>query len=284
MRIKQTQLVIAVMSAAVIGAGAIGAWALWPSSPAQTGALSTPTVSASPSLSPPASAASSPSPTPSPALAPVVSVSPTKAPVKPKPSPKPPQSPVPVPPAPPKEPESCAPTYEGTNVPREQVGAALDAAAARRFWTVSQVTLPVNVIKAVAEQESGWQSAIVSCVGAVGAMQVLPATADWMNGRFGTAFNVRDVPGNAMLGSAYLQWLIKYFGDSYFGGDYALRAADCSQDPATPDHREWCLLNAVLSAYNVGHGTVDRSATDEAPGFYVNHAYIENVRALMSRW
>jgi hypothetical protein len=172
-------------------------------------------------------------------------------------------------------------------VPREQVGAALEAAAARRFWTVSQVTLDEKLIKAVAEQESGWQSAIISCVGAVGAMQVLPATATWMNGRFGTSFNVRDVQGNAMLGSEYLQWLIKYLADRYFNGlqgDYAVRGSDCAQDPELADYKEWCLLNAVISAYNVGHGTVDRSATDDITGYYVNHAYIENVRALMSRF
>jgi hypothetical protein len=179
------------------------------------------------------------------------------------------------------------PHYEGTNVPREQVGTALDAAAAKRFWTVSQVTLPANLIKAIAEQESGWQSAIVSCVGAIGAMQVLPSTADWMNQRFGTSYNVRDVTGNAMLGSEYLQWLIKYFADRYFNGqqgDYALRASDCSQDPDLADYKEWCLLNAVISAYNVGHGTVDRSATDDTPGYFINHAYIESVRALIQRF
>jgi len=177
-------------------------------------------------------------------------------------------------------------------VPREQVGAALDAAAARRFWTVSRVTLDPKLLKAVAEQESGWQSAIVSCVGAVGAMQVMPATADWMNRFFSTGFNVRDVPGNAMLGSEYLQWLIKDFADRYFdgdalhpeNGDYTVRASDCSLDPAVPDHREFCLLNAVIAAYNVGHGTVRNSIDDGDKVYYPNHAYIENVRALMSRF
>jgi hypothetical protein len=179
------------------------------------------------------------------------------------------------------------PHYEGTNVPRDQVGTALNAAAARKFWTVSQVTLPANLIKAIAEQESGWQSALVGCAGEIGVMQVMPATATWMNQRFGTSFNIRDVSGNTMLGSEYLQWLIKYFADLYFDGqkgDYAVRGADCSRDPAVPDHREWCLLNAVISAYNVGQGAVDREATDDDEVYFTNHAYIESVRALMSRF
>ncbi len=245
--------------------------------------------------SPPAENASlSPSAEQSPTAAPTLPPSPTPSPsksaspkAKPKPSPKPSQSSVPAPPPLPSEPPGCQPHYDGTNVPKDQVGTALEAAAAKKFWTVSQVTLPVSLIKAVAEQESGWQSAIVSCVGAVGAMQVLPATASWMNNRFATSYDVKSVQGNAMLGSEYLQWLIKYFGDRYFNGaegDYALRSADCSQDPELADYKEWCLLNAVISAYNVGHGTVDKSATDDTSGYYVNHAYIENVRALTSRF
>jgi hypothetical protein len=231
------------------------------------------TETSTPSASPTAAAAPSPSP------------SPPKP--KPKPSPKPVSSPVPAPPPPPVEPSGCVPHYEGTNVPKDQVGAALDAAAAKHFWTVSQVTLPPNLIKAIAEQESGWQSAIISCIGAIGAMQVVPATADWMNGRFATSYNLRDVQGNAMLGSEFLQWLIKYFADRYFNGqqgDYALRTSDCSQDPDIADYKEWCLLNAVISAYNVGHGTVDKSATDDVPGYYINNAYLESVRALMNKY
>lgn len=238
------------------------------------------TISPSAAQPPPVTPAFSPSPAPSP--------SPSKpAGPKPKPTPRPAQTTVPAPPPPPTEPPGCQPRYEGVNAPKAQVETALEAAAAKRFWTVSQVTLPVNLIKAVAEQESGWQSAIISCVGAVGAMQVLPATGTWMNSRFGTSYDVKDVSGNAMLGSAYLQWLIKYFADRYFNGaegDYALRSQDCAQDSELADYKEWCLLNAVISAYNVGHGTVDRSATDDTPGYYINHAYLENVRGLTGRF
>jgi hypothetical protein len=115
-------------------------------------------------------------------------------------------------------------------------------------------------------------------------MQVMPATADWMNQRFDTSYDVDTLTGNTMLGSAFLQWLVKYFGDVYFGGDYAIRGADCQQLPEVPDHREWCLLNAVISAYNHGHGAVDDEAGDGDETYFPNHQYVENVRALMTRF
>jgi hypothetical protein len=176
------------------------------------------------------------------------------------------------------------PYYEGENASRAQVGAALEAAAAQPFWTVSQVSLPPRLIKAVAEQESGWQSAIIACDGGIGTMQVMPNTAAWMNQRFDTSYDVDTLGGNTMLGSAFLQWLVKYFGDVYFGGDYTIRGADCQQLPEVADHREWCLLNAVISGYNVGHGAVDDEADDGDQTYYPNHQYVENVRSLMSRF
>lgn len=190
----------------------------------------------------------------------------------------------PPPAAEPPPPDVDCPYYEGENAPEAEVAAALDAAAAQRFWTVSQVSLPPRLIKAVAEQESGWQSAIIACDGGIGTMQVMPNTADWMNQRFDTSYEVATLTGNTMLGSAFLQWLTKYFGDVYFGGDYAIRDADCQQVPDVPDHREWCLLNAVISAYNYGHGAVDDEAGDGDETYYPNHRYVENVRALQSRF
>lgn len=236
-----------------------------------------PQVSTSAEPSPEVSESPSPSPSPSPSKKP-----------SPKPKPKPSRAPVPnvpAPPPPPTKPSGCVPHYEGTNVARAEVGVALEAAAARRAWKPAEgdISLPTNLIKAVAEQESGWQSAIVSCVGAIGVMQVLPATGSWMNSRFGTSFDVREVQGNAMLGGIYLQWLTKYFGDAYFNRSYSL---SCPDDPETPEpaNREFCLLNTILSAYNLGHGTVEKELDDGDDTIYLNYAYIGNVRALMSRF
>jgi hypothetical protein len=247
---------------------------------------------------PPATATAAPSPSASPTPSP----SPSPPQTEPEPAPPPagdapptapsraPSAPIqqedapPPPAADPPPPELDCPYYDGDNAPETKVGAALEAAAAQRFWTVSQVTLPPSLVKAVAEQESGWQSAIIACDGGIGTMQVMPATADWMNQRFDTSYDVDTLTGNTMLGSAFLQWLVKYFGDVYFGGDYAVRGADCQQLPEVPDHREWCLLNAVISAYNHGHGAVDDEAGDGDETYFPNHQYVENVRALMTRF
>ncbi|MBV1852358.1 lytic transglycosylase domain-containing protein [Catellatospora tritici] len=260
-----------------------------------------------PSLTPEAS----PSPSASPSAKPKPSKSPTRKP-QPKPSPRPtkPAGPAAPPPAPAPLPSGKAcPFYEGTNAPKAEVEAALEAAAARRYWTKSAVTLPTSLIKAVAKQESGWQSAIVACDGGVGTMQVMPVTADWLNNasQFTMDEDLHKLSGNTMLGSAYLQWLIKYFGDRYDFGtcdvdtepdpsaspsaapapcpvDYTLRESDCARDPAVPDSKEWCLLNAVISAYNYGQGAVDREATDGDTVFYPNPQYVGNVRALMGEF
>lgn len=218
------------------------------------------------------------SPTPSPSSSPTPSPSPSRP--KPKPSRKPVNIPGPPPPAPKPSPlpsgQPC-PYHYGTDAPLSDVGAALEAAAARHFWTTSQVTLPVNLIKAVAKQESGWQSTIVACDGGVGTMQIMSGTQSWMNQRFGTSFDSKTLSGNTMIGSALLQWLIKYFGDVYFNGDYQLRVEDCSQDPNVPDYQEPCLLNAVIAAYNYGYGAVDTPKGLVIP----NPNYVRPVRALM---
>ncbi|MEV4416184.1 lytic transglycosylase domain-containing protein [Catellatospora sp. NPDC049609] len=253
--------------------------------------------SASPSSAPSPSTSTSPSVPPSP--------SPKLRVPKPKPSPRQADLPGPPPPAPKPSPVPSGtkcPFYEGANAPKTEVQQALEAAAARRFWTVSQVTLPDRLIKAVAMQESGWQSAIIACDGGIGTMQVMPATAAWLNddSPFAMDEDVHTLQGNTMIGSAYLQWLIRYFGMKYGIGcpppepgqnspapcqpDYTLREADCAHDPAVPDSKEWCLLNAVISAYNYGQGAVDAEITDGDDVYYPNPQYVGNVRALMNNY
>ncbi|PZM95454.1 MAG: lytic transglycosylase [Actinobacteria bacterium] len=171
-------------------------------------------------------------------------------------------------------PSACAPTRIGDPLPRAEVKRLLIAAAARRYWPISapEILVPVELVMAVAWQESGWQSNIVACDGGVGLMQIMPATAEWMNQRFGQSYDIADPADNAMIGANYLAWLIKWFGDRHFGGDYRLDAADC------PDHQSPCLLNAVIASYNYGFGAVDRDGRIVIP----NPQYVANVRALMT--
>lgn len=62
---------------------------------------------------------------------------------------------------------------------------------------------------AVAWQESGWQMHRVSSAGAIGAMQVLPATGRWMSGVVGRPLNLRDVQDNATAGVVLLDLLLQ---------------------------------------------------------------------------
>lgn len=181
-----------------------------------------------------------------------------------------------VPPPPPKAKPACtAPTYSGSQASRSQVKTALANAAAKTYWPTSapDIKIPLNLVKATAWQESGWQSNIIACDGGIGLMQVMPATAEWMNQRFGQSYDVRDHQGNAYLGANYLAWLTKYIGDMYFDSDFSLSADNCTEELNS------CLLNAVISAYNYGHGAV---AAEGRPLTIPNPRYVYNVRALMT--
>ncbi|KAA2255455.1 transglycosylase SLT domain-containing protein [Solihabitans fulvus] len=205
---------------------------------------------------------------------------------------------VPVPPAPHPAPvPGCAPSYSGTNASHSEVNSALLAAGAQQYWSgasnpplvavdppppadgssstapppatptlgpPAKVTVPAALIQAIAWQESGWQSAIVACDGGVGTMQVMAPTASWMNQRFGTPYDFKTLAGNAAIGAEYLEWLIAYFGENYFGYHYDITNSD--------------LLTAVIAAYNAGP-----SAVTFAGGHTVETAYSANVKSLMSK-
>jgi Transglycosylase SLT domain len=200
-----------------------------------------------------------------------------------RPAPSPSRRPVQVagPPAPKPDPVTNRPCpyHEGTDASTSAVKSALLTAASNPYWIDTRVdwagvdiTVPPNLMKAVAWQESGWQSTIIACDGGIGTMQIMPDTATWMNGQLGTSYDVHTLAGNTKIGAAYLTWLIGYFGYRYFDGYYALNAADCA-DETSP-----CLLNAVIAAYNYGFGGVDTANGLAIP----NPQYVRNVRALMA--
>jgi soluble lytic murein transglycosylase-like protein len=211
-------------------------------------AQAAPSPSATPSDPPSPSERPSPSPSPSPKKA----KTPTKkATVKPVPShPKvagPPR-------AAPSPPAGCAKTYVGTAASRADVGAALDAASQDSYQPSitsvpeRSITVSASLIKAVAWQESGWQSNVQSCYQAFGAMQVTADTAKFMNDNYGTDDDRMTLSGNVTLGADYLAWLIYYFGHFCFADSYDIT----KRDPNAPD-----LLDAVLAGYNVGFANVD---------------------------
>jgi soluble lytic murein transglycosylase-like protein len=178
------------------------------------------------------------------------------------------------PPLPPRYEGECIAEYDGDAVSHSEVAAALSAAAGRTYWPTSapDIRVPENLLRATAWQESGWQSNVIACDGGVGLLQVMPGTAEWMNTRFGQSYRIGVYTDNAYLGGTYYAWLIKFFGDRYFNGNYTVDPGDCA------GHLDPCLLNAIIAAYNFGHGAVDTPDGIAIP----NPRYVENVRALMT--
>jgi soluble lytic murein transglycosylase-like protein len=101
-----------------------------------------------------------------------------------------------------------------------------------------------NLLRAVIVVESGFNSRAVSKRGAVGLMQLMPATAT----RFGVS-NPYDPKQNVHAGARYLKFLIDRFG----------------QD-----------IHLALAAYNAGEEAVDRNG-GRIPPFAETMAYVPRV-------
>jgi soluble lytic murein transglycosylase-like protein len=101
-----------------------------------------------------------------------------------------------------------------------------------------------NLLRAVIVVESGFNSRAVSKRGAVGLMQLMPATAS----RFGVS-NPYDPRENVHAGAQYLKFLIDRFG----------------QD-----------VRLALAAYNAGEEAVDRNG-GQIPPFTETMAYVPRV-------
>ena len=75
-------------------------------------------------------------------------------------------------------------------------------------------SFPVALALAVAWQESGWQERVVSSAGAVGVMQLLPSTADWVSATMlGERVNLWDARSNVRAGVALLKHYLARYGN-----------------------------------------------------------------------
>lgn len=75
--------------------------------------------------------------------------------------------------------------------------------------------VPAAFALAVAWQESGWQPRVVSYAGAIGVMQLLPATGEWVGSTMlGHPVNLRDPSQNVRAGVRLLKhYLVRYGGN-----------------------------------------------------------------------
>lgn len=68
------------------------------------------------------------------------------------------------------------------------------------------------LVTALIKVESGFREDAVSPAGAIGLMQIMPQTADWLKNRFRLDGDVRRVEDNIVFGLFYLKYLMNLYG------------------------------------------------------------------------
>ena len=139
---------------------------------------------------------------------------------------------------------------------RPAQGGAQGGSAAPFRWRpllrqiAEEVGMDAALLRAVVDQESGFDPLAVSPAGAAGLMQLMPATARrfGVRDRFDPAQNLRG-------GARYLAWLLQHF----------------DQD-----------LDLALAGYNAGEGSVRRHG-NRIPPFAETQAYVRAVRQRYGR-
>jgi soluble lytic murein transglycosylase-like protein len=98
------------------------------------------------------------------------------------------------------------PTAPSGSASQAQVGALIEQTARAHGWNPA-------FVKAIAWQESGWNNNVVSSAGAVGIMQVLPATGQWVSTYLaGQTLNLADPADNVLAGVLFLDYLHRMTG------------------------------------------------------------------------
>ena len=116
-----------------------------------------------------------------------------------------------------------------------QVDRAAVAAAIER-WAAAYRVDP-KLARALAWMESGFQQDVVSSAGAVGVMQLLPETWEWVDTLLLGEVTPRTYEGNVRAGVRYLRWQLDQFdGDvklalaGYYQGARAVRERGLFED------------------------------------------------------
>ena len=104
----------------------------------------------------------------------------------------------------------------------------------------AEYDIPEEIIFAVIKIESSFRASVTSPVGAMGLMQMMPDTFEWLTGKYHldenlSASSLYDPEVNIRYGTYYLRYLKDKFGD-------------------------W---STVLAAYNAGEGNVAKWLADE---------------------
>lgn len=109
------------------------------------------------------------------------------------------------------------PGRTGLPMPAEMAAVVNQRDGIRRIIVVEarQQGVPAAFALAVAWQESGWQPGVVSSAGAIGVMQLLPSTADWVSSAMlGEPVNLWDPHSNVRAGVQLLKHYLQRYGRS----------------------------------------------------------------------
>jgi hypothetical protein len=140
----------------------------------------------------------------------------------------------------------CTSFTSGYNSSQSDIAAALASAA-------TKYNLPINLLKAVAWQESHWHEDSYSCDGGIGLMQIQYYVYPWLNGVSvqdchipSTSDDPYTLQGNANLGAKLLKYLSCYY--SFWGGyDYDANGNPHSLSNPSKYTVDWYYQQANLS-------------------------------------
>ncbi|HLI51465.1 MAG TPA: LysM peptidoglycan-binding domain-containing protein [Thermomicrobiaceae bacterium] len=113
------------------------------------------------------------------------------------------------------------------------------------------------LVEAIAWQESGWQQGVVSSAGALGVMQLLPSTANWIAADVvGQPLDVANsVNDNILAGCANLAWLINYYGSTSMGvAAYYQGAGNIAALGILPETNQYVQSVMAIRSYIAQYG------------------------------
>ena len=163
---------------------------------------------------------------------------------------------------------------QGKNLSKTAVKNLLVAASRRQPWVgvqqpanltkpLPKITVPLKLLRAIAAQESGWQSACKSNDGlGFGLFQVSADTEAFVNNRFGERYDRFVAADNIAIATDNLAWLLVYFGQFHFHETYSWSTTK--------------LFDAVIASFNAGYGTINPGNSIVIPDYA--QAYVNAVR------
>lgn len=138
--------------------------------------------------------------------------------------------------------------------------------------------IPVQLQRAIAWQESGWQENIVACDGGIGLMQLQPETVSWLNNYYGVNDDPTTLDGNAGLGAGYIAFYYKYY-IGYLQQNFpaSCGSAGCNWTTVWPGGTDSATVqDIVISVYNEGAGTMSQYGI-------TNWSYVSDVELWMAQ-